>query len=133
MSERDEIRRTMDEYLEAFVSHDIARAMPHYRLPVAFIMPTGVLQPADATQLERLLQSLFATLQQKDHKASRWDELYIHLLTSKCALVSTVFSRLRSDGSLIESLGGTYQLVCEEGAWKILSLAAHATSAVIRS
>ena len=131
MSEHDEIRRMMDDYLDAFVSHDIARVMPHYALPITFIAHNGRFHAADTAQLERLLQTFFATLEGQDHRASRWDELHTHMLTPTCAVVSAVFSRLRGDGSVIETLGGTYQMVKEGGAWKVLTLAAHPASAVI--
>jgi hypothetical protein len=70
-------------------------------------------------------------LKERDYSHSKWQELHVKLLGTTVALASGVFTRCKTDGSELATLGATYLLRKSDGVWRILVITVHPASDVV--
>jgi hypothetical protein len=72
-------------------------------------------------------------LKEHGYSHSKWVELHVKLLGKSVALASAIFTRYKTDGSEMATLGATYLLRKNDGDWKIAVINPHPASDVIRA
>ncbi|RLA42907.1 MAG: hypothetical protein DRR06_13415 [Gammaproteobacteria bacterium] len=131
MTNQENINSFLYDYCAAFRPGNIPAVAKFYRPPVTMIFANQVSILDDEGKIIRTLQSIMDTLTNKDFSHSQVDSCNIHQLTDKTALLSATFSRLKTDGTLLEKLGATYTVIDDGDGYKIAALIAHGVETVI--
>ena len=72
-------------------------------------------------------------LKEHGYSHSKLLEVHVRLLGTTVALVSALFTRYKTDGSELATLGTTYLLRKTDGVWKISVITVHPAKDVIRA
>lgn len=129
---RDEVRAFMQGYLQSFdsgYSRDIAA---HYHAPMYMLAPNGNLQEFETTkQIQQTIKKWKRYLFQYGFDHTTWVALNVKPLSNSTALVSTVFDRITSSGTLLHRGAATYTVHRENGNWKIFLIHLHDSKNVL--
>ena len=131
MSTEDSIRKFLLDYCTAFRPGNIVAVAEFYNVPLTMISDGRVAVVDDRSKIISIFNATMADLAGKGFDHSRVDNCAVHPLTDNTALISATFSRLKSDGSILERLGATYTVINDGDNYKIATLIAHAPQALI--
>ena len=77
-------------------------------------------------------QTSFTGLEAQDYDRSETQYMNICVLNPTGAILSAVYTRYRTDGSILQELGGTYMFAKFEEGWRILAVISHSSEKVIQ-
>jgi ketosteroid isomerase-like protein len=132
-SEKAAVERTLRSYGDAFRRGDLSSISQHCNVPFVVIAPQSVRALATTAEVETFYGGLLRDLKEHGYSHSKWVELHVKLLGKTVALASGIFTRYKTDGSEMATLGATYLLRKNDGDWKIAVLTPHPASDVIRA
>lgn len=119
-----------DQLADIFSACDLPRFRALYRFPCQVVTSAGVHALPDTEAFDRFFAPMLARLQRDHFARSVWRDLTAVRLGPALALASMHWTRLRDDGSVIETLGATYTLREDALGWGIVSLVGHAAEHV---
>jgi ketosteroid isomerase-like protein len=131
-SERAAVERTLLSYAEAFNRGELSSISQHCNVPFVVVAPQAVRTFATTAEVEMFFDGILRDLRERGYSHSKWMELHVKFLGKTVALASAVFTRYKTDGSELATLGGTYLLSKHEGDWKIAVVTVHPASDVAR-
>ena len=132
MTEQTNLSHFLLDYCAAFRPENIPSVAKFYQLPVTMIFDGQVTVLKTEEEIIATLQAIMDRLIAKNFQYSRVDQSHVHRLTENTALISASFSRLDTEGTVLEELGATYTLINDGNGYKIAVLVAHCTQAVIK-
>lgn len=112
-------------YLEAFNAGDAERAARFYATPYTVVRPHGVQVLECLEDARRMLSRSRDVLRGKGFAVSRFAKRRVHVMSERAVLLGGVFDRLRTDGSLIESVCCTYLLARRDPGWQLATTIVH--------
>lgn len=127
------LRHFLDDYCAAFRPGNIAAIAKLYHLPVTMMVGEQISTLNSEQRVVDMLEAIVRSLVARGFDHSRVDDCYIHPLTSNSALISATFSRLKTDGTVLEQLGATYTVVNTDDGYRIAVLVAHDVGHVIKN
>lgn len=127
------LRHFLDDYCAAFRPGNIAAIAKLYHLPVTMMVGEQISTLNNEQRVMDMLEAIVRSLVARGFDHSRVDDCYIHPLTSNSALISATFSRLKTDGTVLEQLGATYTVVNTDDGYRIAVLVAHDVGHVIKN
>ena len=86
-----------------------------------------------AADVEKFFSAARQDLKERGYSHSELLEVHVRLLNTTVALVSSLFTRYKTDGSVLATLGATYVLRKTDGVWKIAVITVHPAKDVIRA
>lgn|GEM_PF-1878433 len=110
---------------ETFSNLDFDAWLSHFTTPRTIISRGNVFSSASTEETRNKMMPVFESLRQRGFTHTRLDKCNIKLLGDTNAMVSTVWTRLDSNGDVIETLGATYTLVLTGDAWKVAVVMSH--------
>jgi ketosteroid isomerase-like protein len=134
-AEKTAVDHALRDYNDAFGRGDLSAIGQHCNVPFVSIFPEGVGVKVLATmsEIEAGYGGYLKGLRERGYSHSIPSELHVKLLDQITALASGVFVRQKTDGSELETIGGTYVLRKTEGEWKISVVIRHLPANVIRA
>jgi hypothetical protein len=120
-----EIKQLFHAIGDTFSRLDFDAWLALFTTPRTIISKGNVFSSASAEETRNKMMPVFDSLRQRGFTHTRLDKCHIKLLGDTNAMVSTVWTRLDSNGDLIETLGATYTLVLTDGAWKVAVVMSH--------
>ena len=115
-----------------FSALDLAGFRQCYRLPCQMITPQGVSVATTDAEFDSFFRPLMEQLRRNDFGRSELREIYVRVQADNIAIASTHWVRYRKNGSELEQLGATYTMTKFAGEWRIVSLVAHDSAAMLR-
>lgn len=128
-----EIKAFLRAYVSAFLPTTLATAAGMYETPATMIVNDQVSQIHSKDALFSALNAVMKALVAQGFDHSEIDNVYVHPLTERAALVSANFSRCKTDGAVLERLGATYTVVKKDHGYRIVTVVAHGPEAVIKN
>ena len=126
------IQDFLAEYYRAFAAGDYARiAAEMYRAPVTMTTDEQVDVFRDTAEVEAMFKQTGEALVADGYSHSEMLAAEISVLNQSTAFAATRFRRVRKDGSIIVEAGATYQLLQEEGRWRIHAALLHPADRVL--
>ena len=130
--EKAAVERTLRSYGDAFSRGELSSISQHCNIPFVVNAPQGVRVFATTAEVETFYDTILRDLRERGYSHSKWVELHVRLLGKTAALASGVFTRYKTDGSELATLGGTYLLRKNDSDWKVAVVTVHPPSDVIR-
>ena len=96
------------------------------------ITPQGVSVATTDAEFDSFFRPLMEQLRRNDFGRSELREIYVRVQADNIAIASTHWVRYRKNGSELEQLGATYTMTKFAGEWRIVSLMAHDSAAMLR-
>jgi ketosteroid isomerase-like protein len=131
-SERGAVERTLLSYADAFNRGELSSISQRCNVPFVVVAPQAVRTFATTAEVETFFDGIHRDLRERGYSHSKWMELHVKFLGKTVALASAVFTRYKTDGSELATLGGTYLLSKHEGNWKIAVVTVHPATDVVR-
>ena len=132
-AEKTAVDHAFHDYNDTFVRGDLSAIGHHCHVPFTRISPQGVEVLPTMSEIEAFYGGIQRDLRERGYSHSTRSELHLKLLDQITALASGVFVRQKTDGSELETIGGTYVLRKTEGEWKISVVIRHLPANVIRA
>ena len=111
--------------IEASFGRDLHAWLTCFSRPMVLVTSTGTLSlPDDAAALAQF-RPMFDDLAARGFESTRADTVTIRQLDDDLALVDAVFTRQRSDGSILERVGALYICRRTDHEWIVATLVAH--------
>jgi ketosteroid isomerase-like protein len=132
-SEKAAVESSLNSYADAFRQGDLAGIGQHCNVPFVIISQQEVRAFPTIADVETAYGALLRDLKEKGYSHSKWVELHVKPLGTTVALASTVFTRYKTDGTELATLGATYLLRKTDGVWKISVITVHPAKDVIRA
>ena len=120
-AEHQAIRQLVQHYIDVFNAADFEACADCYRFPLTFITAAGVSVLPDKGAFIAMWRQTHAALVAQGWARSTLDETHVRLLDRNLAFGSIKVSRLRGDGSLMETAGSVYTLRKGREGWKIVA------------
>ncbi len=131
-STRQNLNQFLGDYCRAFRPHNMPAMADFFNVPVTMISGGRANTLSTEEQLTNSLQIVMNGLVTQGFDHSEIDEVHIHPLSAKTALLSAIFSRLKTDGSLLQKIGATYTVIDSGEGYKIATLVAHDTDGLVK-
>jgi hypothetical protein len=96
-----------------------------YHLPCMAILASASHVLADNTAFDTMFTTLLERLRGQGFDHSSYRDLAVKTLAPTIALAAMHWTRYRSDGTVLETLGATYTLLQTAGVWRIAVLVGH--------
>jgi ketosteroid isomerase-like protein len=132
-SEKAAVNQAYRAYGEAFSRGDLSTVVQHCNAPFVVILPQEVRVLPTAADVEKFFGAARQDLKERGYSHSDLLEVHVRLLGTTVALVSSLFTRYKTDGSELATLGATYLLRKPDGVWKIAVITVHPAKDVIRA
>jgi ketosteroid isomerase-like protein len=132
-SEKAAVDLAYRAYGEAFSRGDLPTVVQHCNVPFVVIFPQEVRVLPTAADLEKFYAAARQDLKERGYSHSELLEVHIKLLGPTVALVSSLFTRYKTDGSELATLGATYLLRKTDDVWKIVVITVHPAKSVVRA
>jgi ketosteroid isomerase-like protein len=132
-SEKAAVERAYRTYGEAFSSGDLSTVLQYCNVPFVVISPQEVRVLPTTADVETFYGKARQDLKERGYSHSKLSEVHVRLLGTTVALVSSLFTRYKTDGSELATLGATYLLRKTDRVWKITVITVHPAKDVIRS
>jgi ketosteroid isomerase-like protein len=132
-SEKAAVERAYRTYGEAFSSGDLSTVLQYCNVPFVVISPQEVRVLPTTADVETFYGKARQDLKERGYSHSKLSEVHVRLLGTTVALVSSLFTRYKTDGSELATLGATYLLRKTDGVWKIAVITVHPAKDVIRA
>ena len=111
----------------------LSTVVQHCNAPFVAILPQEVRVLPTAADVEKFFGAARQDLKERGYSHSELLEVHVRLLGATVALVSSLFTRYKTDGSVLATLGATYVLRKTDGVWKIAVITVHPAKDVIRA
>jgi ketosteroid isomerase-like protein len=121
MEEASSIGELVRHYIDVFNQADFEACAECYRFPLSFITPAGVAVLSSREEFLAMWRQTHAALVAQGWARSTLDETHVRLLDANLAFGSIKVTRLRGDGSVMETAGGVYTLRKGREGWKIVA------------
>jgi ketosteroid isomerase-like protein len=132
-SEKAAVDRAYRACGEAFSRGDLSSVVQHCNVPFVVILPQEIRVLSTAPDVEKFYSTARQDLKDRGYSHSELSEVHIKLLGPTVALVSSLFTRYKTDGSELATLGATYLLRKTDDVWKIMVITVHPAKDVIRA
>jgi len=119
--ESSEIKSVVAAYLDAYNRADFDACLACYRLPLTFITARGVAVLNGSEEFLGMWRKTHADMTSEGWARTVLDEIHVRLLDDGLAFASVRVTRLRKDGSPLETSGGVYTLRKGREGWKIVA------------
>ncbi|WNC71000.1 hypothetical protein RGQ13_12785 [Thalassotalea psychrophila] len=127
-----EISQFIHEYCRAFRPGNINEIIKYFHYPTTMLVNGMNLHVASSVELEPLLSSGLSDMKSKGFSYSKIQDLYIHSLSEKIAIVSASYIRFKSDDTALEEIAATYTIFNDsELGCGIVTIIAHELDKVI--
>jgi len=126
----DAIAAFFEQIAETFGGGDLPRFRALYQLPAMVVVAQGAHTLADTAEFDAFFAVMLDRLREQQFARSAYRDLSVKTLAPTLALAAMHWTRYRADGSVLETLGATYTLVRNEGAWRIVALVGHGADTV---
>lgn len=126
------VEQVLRAYEEAWSRHDAHAVASFYNEPAMRVSPGGPTVRQSRAVQEAFFAGLLASLAKQGYATSEWERLEVRLLDANTAIASGVVVRRRSDGTVFQRQGVTYNLWRGAEGWKIFLSATHAPSTAPR-
>lgn len=123
----------LTRYCESFRAGNIDAAADFYHEPATMIFADRMVVLHSRELIAQALERVLTGLITRGFSRSVVDELQVIPLTDRTALISAAFSRLRSDGEVLERLGATYTVIGGDRGFKIAAVVTHGEDRVVRA
>lgn len=120
------------DYCASFVPGNMEIVAAYYRLPVTMIFGENIQVLDTRDKVLKALNAVMDGLVEKGFDHTEVDEYHCHRLNDTTSILSAAFSRLKTDGSLLEKLGASYTVVNDGAGYKISYLIAHRPDRIMR-
>lgn len=130
MTKQDEIKVLMDQVGSTFSNLDFDGWLNCFHSTHTFVHDT-VFSSSSFAESKTALSPIFDNMEARGLKRTDLDVCNIKMLTEVTALVSTVWSRIDRDEKLMEQLGATYLVICEQNEWKVALVTGHGADVVV--
>ena len=124
------IKALFTDIAAAFGALDLPRFRQLYALPCMIVTPQGGHPIHNDEEFSGFFLPMLHRLQAQGFGRSAFERMSVKLLAPTIALASMHWTRFRTDGTVLETLGATYTLLAIEGHWRIVSLIAHSADTV---
>jgi ketosteroid isomerase-like protein len=118
----DALEQFYMDYNAAFNAANLATVESHFIFPWLVISAAGVRQVEDGPDRSAHYQSVIDALRAKGWSGSRIDRYEQYRMGEDSALVAVHYSRLRADGSMIDSGRAGYMLRHTDDGWKFTAI-----------
>jgi hypothetical protein len=130
----DEIRNLLRRYIHWFSEGNSERiAREAYAAPFQAFLPTGVVAIPTPEGIQFALDAAMKAMRAAGYARSEMPDPVISMLNDTAAVVSGIVTRLRADGTTLETLGTMYLVGKTAAGWRILSVVAHDAQQVVRA
>ena len=116
----EEIRTLIERYIGHFNAQEFEAALTCYRLPFTWLFGEPAATAATPEQFLDMMRRSRADLVAKGLARSELRSVTVRMLSEHVALAGVVVSRLRSDSSELEALGGTYLVHRGKKGWRLV-------------
>jgi ketosteroid isomerase-like protein len=132
-SEKAAVDHAYRSYGDAFSRGDLSTVVQYCNVPFVVISPQEVRVLSTTADVETFYGAARQDLKERGYSHSKLLEVHVRLLGTTVALVSALFTRYKTDGSELATLGATYLLHKTDGVWKISVITVHPAKDVIRA
>ncbi|GBF79474.1 DUF6841 family protein [Aphanothece sacrum] len=126
----EQVRKTIEEYNEAFAKLKPSILFPFYHYPSILITQETAVSINNKLKLWIVFTKIVGDLKKQNYGKSQTSPLNIKLLSDNLAVVSAVATRYTKDNQLLTSFGFTYTMRKVEDRWKIIVGTIHDVDAV---
>jgi ketosteroid isomerase-like protein len=107
-SEKAAVERAYRTYEDAFSRGDLSTVVQYCNVPFVVISPQELRVLPTTADVETFYGKARQDLKERGYSHSKLLEVHVRLLGTTVALVSSLFTRYKTDGSELATLGGTY-------------------------
>jgi ketosteroid isomerase-like protein len=132
-SDKAAVERSLNSYADAFRRGDLSGIGQYCNVPLVFITQQEVRAFPSIADVETAYSAILRDLKGHGYSHSKTVELHVKPLGATVALASAVFTRYKTDGTELTTLGATHLLRKTDGVWKISVVAVHPAKDVIRA
>lgn len=111
--------------IEASFGRDLHAWLTCFSRPMILVTPAGTLSLPDDAAAHAQFRPMFDDLVARGFESTRADSVTIRQVDDNLALVDAVFTRQRSDRSLLERVGALYICRRTDHEWVVAALVAH--------
>ena len=111
--------------IEASFGRDLHEWLSCFARPMILVTPAATLSLPDDAAADAQFRPMFDDLAARGFESTRADSVTIRQIDDDLALVDAVFTRQRSDGSLLERVGALYICRRTDHEWIVATLVAH--------
>jgi len=130
MRKEDEIRILINTLGDAFSKLDFDAWLNLFHSPRTVISRGAVFSSSSHEETKNAMMPVFDKMRDRGFSHTHLDTCNIKLLNSSTAIASTVWSRIDTDGNVIERLGATYLVVAAGDNWKVAVVTTHSAEVV---
>jgi hypothetical protein len=128
------IARSFMRYVDTFRHLDPRATLRHLHIPFVFVDGGCARVFSTKPEIEAFVSKVMRDLASRAYARSEIEELYVHPLSDRAAVVSVARVRYAAHGGELGRLGETYTLLRDShGEWHIAVAIVHAADRVLRA